>query len=178
MKSVVVHDKKFDLFISSDKIQARIAELARELDIAELPENTLFLGILRGSFLFISDLVQKMEKDFPIEFVNISSYRGMKSEELQIGEHAFNPVNYDAIMIIEDIVDTGKTLSLYKQFLLNNGAKDVKITSLLRKPAAITEEIEVDYVGFDIPNDFVLGYGMDYDNLGRTLKDIYRFLDE
>ncbi len=176
MTYVKIHDKEFKIFLSSDKIQGRIAEIAGELDKANLPENTLFLGILRGAFLFLADLVQKMEKDYPIDFVNLSSYRGMQSGDLEIGEHAFNPSDYDSILIVEDIVDTGKTLSVYKQFLLDHGAKDVKIASLLRKPAAITEQIDVDWVGFDIPNDFVVGYGMDYNNMGRTLKDIYHYI--
>lgn len=178
MKRVKVHDKEFEIFISSEKVQERIAELAYELDKADFPTNTLFLGILRGAFLFLSDLVQKMQKDYLVDFVNLSSYRGMKSGELEIGEHAFNPADYETIVIVEDIVDTGRTLSAYKKYLSSKGAKDVKIISLLRKPGAIKEYVNVDWVGFDIPNDFVLGYGMDYDGLGRTYKDIYRYCNE
>ncbi len=178
MDIVTLQDKRFEVFISSSEISKRVQELAREIDNTRFPDATLYLGILRGSFLFMADLVRAMKRDFPTEFISLRSYHGMQSGELVIGEQDFNPTDYKTIFIIEDIIDTGKTLSAYKSHLLNQGVQDVKIVSLLRKPAAIVEHVDVDFIGFDIPNDFVLGYGMDYNGYGRTLPHIYRHVSD
>lgn len=175
---VEIKKKQFEVLLSSEKIQERIRELSEEILVDNLPENTLILGVLQGAFIFMADIVRALERDFVTEFVRLNSYIGMESGELLIGKHKFRPSDYDLILIIEDIVDTGQTLSRYKKYLYLHDANNIKIVTLLRKPATITEHITVDYVGFDIPDDFVVGYGMDYDGYGRGLEHIYKVVDE
>lgn len=175
MKDVKIHDKEFVGYIKSSAIQDRIRELAEEITRDLGASNPLFLGILNGCFRFSSDLLSHIEAPCEINFIKVQSYQGVqttgKVNEL-IG------LNLDIagrhVVILEDIVDTGYTLSFLKKTLELQKPASIRIATLLHKPEPYHGEIKLDYVGFEIPNLFVVGYGLDYDGYGRNLNDIYQ----
>lgn len=175
---IKVHDRYFRPYISSDEIQQTVERIAT--DIAQEFEGAcpMFLVILNGSFFFAADLMRYLPIDCEICFVKVKSYSGMSSkgeiEEL-IGIDV--SLRNRAIIVVEDIVDTGHTLHTVVQQLEHQEPALIKIACLLHKPEATQYPLHLDYVGFEIPNLFVLGYGLDYDGLGRNYTDIYQ-LDE
>ncbi len=171
---VVVHDKQFEIFISKEKIQKRVSELGAQISKDYAGLNPLFLGILNGSFIFASDLFRALSIDAEISFIKLASYKGTSStgnvitaigmEENLHGRH---------VLIVEDIIDTGKTLTSFMPVLQQAGPASVKIASFLSKPDARRYDIQPDYNCFEIPDKFVVGYGLDYDGLGRQLPDLH-----
>ncbi|MDZ7649335.1 MAG: hypoxanthine phosphoribosyltransferase [Cytophagales bacterium] len=177
MANIKINDLEFKKFIPASKIEAKIAELAELINEDYKGKTPVFLPILNGSFMFASDLIKEIIIDCRISFVKISSYAGTTSTgqlKTLIGhdESIFN----QHIIIVEDIVDSGLTLDKILTDLSDRGAKSVEAVSLLRKKPARDKNIEVKYVGFDLEDEFVLGYGLDYDGLGRNHKDIYKAL--
>ncbi|MFM8743157.1 MAG: hypoxanthine phosphoribosyltransferase [Cytophagales bacterium] len=172
-----IKDLEFRKLIAANKIESRVAELAAQLNSDYKRKSPTLLPILNGSFMFASDLMKSLEIPCRVSFVKISSYSGTAS----IGQlktligHEESLFNQD-ILIVEDIVDTGLTLQKTIEELRALGAKSVDTISLLRKAPAREKKTDVKYVGFDLENDFVVGYGMDYDGLGRNLRDIYKQL--
>ena len=174
MNIVQLKDKKFKISISSDKIQGRIEELSKKVEEDMRDKNPLFIVILNGAFLFASDLIKKIKINCEVTFVRVASYDGTESTgkiRNLLGLH--ENVKDRNVVIIEDIVDRGETM----QFLLEEIRKfhpaEVKVATLLFKPQALKYSIDLHYVGFEVPNDFLVGYGLDYDGLGRNLNDIY-----
>jgi len=175
MDRIKVHDKYFRPFIEHDKIQENIRGLAQQINSEYKDKDLpLFVSVLNGSFMFMSDLAKHI--DFPCEltFVKVSSYSGTTStgsikQVLGLGI----PVKGRNVIVVEDIVDTGNTIVDLHRMLTNEGAADVKICTLLLKPEAYTKSLPIDFAAFEIPNDFVVGYGLDYNELGRQYKDIY-----
>ena len=175
MTGVRIHDKDFVDYISSEKIQMRIAELGKEIQKDFNDKNPVFLGILNGCFRFSSDLLSHIDTPCEINFLKVSSYSGTettgKVSEL-IGLNT--SIKNRHIVILEDIVDTGHTIDfLLKRLKLENAAS-ISIATLLYKPDAYHGKHPLKYVGFEIPNLFVVGYGLDYDGFGRNLNDIYQ----
>jgi hypoxanthine phosphoribosyltransferase len=174
MKEIRIIDKKFREIISEKEIEKRIEELARQINSDLAGKDVVFIGILNGAFLFAADLFRRISLPAKISFVKLASYEGTSSsgkiKEL-IGWN--EDINNKTIVVIEDIVDTGNTLELIVGELILRKASVIKIASLLYKPAAYTKDIPIDYVGFEIPNDFVIGYGLDYDGFGRNLPSVY-----
>ncbi len=171
---IQVHDKRFEIFISKEKINERIAEIGREISKDYLGLNPLFIGVLNGSFIFASDLFRCLSIEAEISFIKLASYKGMSSNGDVITAIGLDEnINQRHIIITEDIVDTGKTLSSFLPELLQRNPASVKIASFLSKPEARQYNVEPDYIGFEIPNKFVIGYGLDYDRLGRNLPDLY-----
>jgi hypoxanthine phosphoribosyltransferase len=171
---VQLKDLTFKPFISEEKINARVIELANQLNKDYAEKNPVFLPILNGSFMFAADLMKQVSVSCQVSFVKISSYAGTQSTgqlKTLIG-HEESLFNQDLI-VIEDIVDTGLTLELILSDLKARGAKSVETISLLRKQKARDKDVEVKYVGFELGEQFVVGYGLDYDGLGRNLKAIY-----
>ena len=171
---MVLKDLKFKKFITSARIQETVESLAERINADYKGKTPLLLPILNGSFIFASDLIKCLDIDCRVSFVKVSSYSGtVSSGQLKtlIGheESAFG----QEILIVEDIVDTGNTLQRIMVELRALGAKSVETVSLLRKKPAREKKIDVKYVGFDIDEEFVLGYGLDYDGLGRNHKDLY-----
>ena len=170
-----IKDLVFQQFINKSKIQQKVRELAGKIDADYAGRTPLFLPILNGSFIFAADLIKQIEGPCKVSFVKIASYSGTTSSGqlktlLGLEESLFN----QDILIVEDIVDTGLTLKKIVDELKSLGTRSVEVISLLRKQPAREKSIEVKYVGFEIEDEFVLGYGMDYDGLGRNYKDIFK----
>ena len=174
MKEIRIHDKNFRELITEKAIQGRIEELARQLNNDLAGKDVVFLGILNGAFLFAADLFRCIDLQARISFVKLASYEGTSSsgsiKEL-IGWN--EDIKKKTIVVVEDIVDTGNTLERIVDELVIRKVSEVRIATMLFKPAAYTKDIPLDYVGFEIPNDFVVGYGLDYDGYGRNLPSVY-----
>lgn len=181
MERIKLHDKTFDIYLPHAQIMEAIDTLAARInaDYADAENYPLFLGVLNGAFMFAGELMQRMDFDCEISFVKMASYQGTRSsgriEEL-IGLTS-NLKGRD-IIIIEDIVDTGHSIEHILRSLVGHEPASVKVATLLYKPAACKPTVKVDYAALEIPNDFIVGFGLDYNQLGRNLKDIYRIADE
>lgn len=177
MPVIKVHDKSFDTYLSEEVIQNRIKEMAADINRDYAGKRPLFIAILNGSFMFASDLFKHLSVNAEICFIKLASYKGMKSSGNVVTSIGLEDDLFGKdVVIVEDIVDTGKTLHNFLPKLLHQQPKSLKIASLLHKPAATEYPLQLDYIGFDIPNKFVVGYGLDYDGLGRNLKEIYQLV--
>lgn len=175
MQTVKLHDKTFELFIDENAIKYAIADLSLRINTAYEGKNPLFLGILNGSFLFAADLFRQINGSAEISFLKMASYQGTSTtgkinELIGLNEDISNR----HIIVIEDIVDTGITLEKIIADLQKRQPASIAIATLLFKPAAYQKNIKVNYVGIEVANDFLVGYGLDYDGLGRNLKEIYK----
>lgn len=175
MKQVKIHDKEFKLFISHEKIQAVVEEMAEKMNGELKGKNPLFLCILNGSFMFAAELFKRIDMvEAEISFVKLASYSGdhtTGSVKQLIGLN--ESIEGRTVVVLEDIVDTGITIDNIQQQLSGLNPKEVYVATLLLKPDALQKEVDLKYVGIEIPNDFIVGYGLDYDGLGRNLIDIY-----
>lgn len=172
---VQVHDKSFEIYLSEEVIQQRIRELAEQINRDYKGVRPLFIAILNGSFMFAADLFRSLDIEAELCFIKLASYKGMKSSGNVVTSIGLEDDLYGReVIIVEDIVDTGKTLNEFLPKLLHQQPKSLKIAALLHKSEATEFPLKLDYVGFDIPNKFVVGYGLDYDGLGRNLRQIYQ----
>jgi hypoxanthine phosphoribosyltransferase len=175
MKTTIqVHDKHFEVFIAKQVIEKRIAALGAAISADYQGKKPLFLTILNGSFMFAAELMKSVEVPCEITFLRVSSYQATEStgkvhEILGLLEN----IEDRDVIIVEDIIDTGLTMVEVKAQLTAKNPKSLSIATLFQKPEALKQPIEVQYVGFEIENKFVLGYGLDYDGLGRNLADLY-----
>jgi len=175
MSNIQVLDKTFEPYLKEAAIQEKITELAGQLNKDYAGMRPLFLSILNGSFLFTSDLFKQITIEAEVSFIKLASYKGTSSTGNVITAIGLdNNVKDRHIVILEDIIDTGKTLHHYLPQLDSMQPASVKIAVLLNKKEALQYPVQVDYACFDIPNKFVVGYGLDYDGLGRNSKDIYQ----
>ncbi|MBK8684747.1 MAG: hypoxanthine phosphoribosyltransferase [Bacteroidetes bacterium] len=175
---IQVLDKKFIPYISEQDIQKRIEVMAEQISQDYAGKELLCLGILNGSFIFAADLFKRIHIPASISFIKLASYKGTSSTGTVITAIGLEEdLNGKEVLIIEDIVDTGKTLTAFLPALLKQNPNTVKICTLLQKPEALQYPLEVDYVGFSIPNKFVVGYGLDYDGYGRNYPEIYQILN-
>jgi len=173
--AIKVHDKTFDTYLSETEIQDKIKSIARQLNEDYKDKRPLFIAILNGSFMFAADLFKYLTIDAEICFIKLASYKGMKSSGKVITAIGLDQDLFEReVVILEDIVDTGKTLHEFLPKLDHQQPKSLKIAALLHKPQATQFPLQIDYLGFSIPNKFVVGYGLDYDGLGRNLKEIYQ----
>ncbi|MBL7702777.1 MAG: hypoxanthine phosphoribosyltransferase [Ferruginibacter sp.] len=176
---IQVLDKKFQPYIKAQQIQEQINKLAAQINQDYADKKPLFIAILNGSFMFASDLFKELTIDAEICFIKLASYKGTKSTGNVITSIGLDmPLTNRHIIIVEDIVDTGKTLSEFLPQLVNQQPASLKIAALLHKPEALVHPLTVDYIGFKVPNKFLLGFGLDYDGLGRNLKEIYQLVEE
>ena len=174
MKEIHVIDKTFREYISEKEISHRIDEIAKKINSDFAGKDVVFLGILNGAFLFAADLFKRIDLKARISFVKLASYEGTKSSGTIKELIGWNEdIKNKYIIVIEDIVDTGNTLERIVDELVIRKASGIKIATLLFKPLAYTKDIPIDYIGFEIPNDFVIGYGLDYDGYARNLPSIY-----
>ncbi len=171
---IQVHDKHFEVFIEKSVIEQRISNLALEISKDYEGKCPLFLAILNGSFMFAAELMKSVSVSCEITFLRVSSYQATTSSGKvhQILGLTENIEGRD-IIIVEDIVDTGLTMIEIKQQLLAQNPASLSIVTLFQKPEALKQPIDIQYIGFKIENKFVLGYGLDYDGLGRNLGDLY-----
>ena len=175
MQTIQLHDKHFAPYIDAAAIEARIIALANQIDADYKQERPLFIGILNGSFLFAADLFRHLNIEAEISFIKLASYKGTSSTGNVITAIGLEEdLSNRHVVIIEDIIDTGKTLHSFMHELKNRAPKSIKIASFLTKPSALQFPITADYVGFEIPNKFVVGYGLDYDGLGRNIPSLYQ----
>jgi hypoxanthine phosphoribosyltransferase len=178
MDTVRIHDKTFQLYISADAIRNKVKELAVSLNCDYHDKNPIFIAILNGAFIFAADLFKSLTIDAEISFIKLASYKGMKSSGQVITAIGLDVEIFDRhVVILEDIVDTGKTLHEFLPQLRHQNPASLKIVALLHKPEASAYRIKVDYTGFEIPDKFVVGYGLDYNGLGRNTASIYQLSD-
>lgn len=177
MKEVEILDKRFSEFIPEHTIQERISELAAQINYDFSGTEVVFVGILNGAFMFASDLFRRIDLKAQITFVKLASYTGTSSSGAIKELIGWNEdLKNKRVIIIEDIVDTGVTLEHTVDNLIIRNVKEIRIAALFLKPGAFRKNIHIDYVGFEIPNDFVVGYGLDYDGFGRNLPSIYKII--
>ncbi len=177
MSLIKVHDKSFDIYLSSETIQQRVKELADQINTDYAGKRPLFIAILNGSFMFAADLFKNLTSEAEICFIKLASYKGMKSSGNVVTSIGLEDDLFGKeVIIVEDIVDTGKTLHNFLPKLSHQQPKSLRIATLLHKSEATVFPLHPDYVGFVIPDKFVVGYGLDYDGLGRNLKEIYQLV--
>jgi hypoxanthine phosphoribosyltransferase len=175
MRRIKLWEKEFEISLPFEEIQTAIQKMAAQMKVDLEGKNALFVCILNGSFMFAADLMKELELlDAEISFLKLASYSGTASsgeikELIGLNENIHNRT----VVVLEDIVDSGHTIADVMAQINALGAKEVKIATLLFKPAALKTKIHLDYVGIEIPNDFIVGYGLDFDRRGRNLKDIY-----
>lgn len=175
VNTIKVREKEFEVYLDETKIQQRIAEIGEEINEEYANKNPLFIGILNGSFMFASDLMKAVNVPSEIAFIRMASYKGMESsgavkQVLGLQENVFGR----HLILIEDIVDSGLTMEQVIKFFQERGSKSIRVATLLLKPEKLEKDLKLDYVGFEIPEKFVVGYGLDYNGHGRNLKDIYQ----
>lgn len=174
MKKVKLADKNFRLFIDSNELNNAIKTLAEKVNKDYSENPPIFLCVLNGSFIFASELIKRFNYDCKVSFIKLSSYEGVSStgkiqELIGINES----LNQKDIIIVEDIVDTGLTVANIIKELLNLNPKSIEVATLLFKPEAYKEEIEIKYKAIEVDNEFLVGFGLDYNGLGRNLEEIY-----
>lgn len=177
-KTIKIHDKEFAPFIKFEEIDKAVTKIADRMNKDLHDKKPLFMAILNGSFMFASDLFHKISFPCEITFVKLASYSGTKSTEtvrqlIGIDEDVVGR----NVVIVEDIIDSGLTMERVLTQLKMIGAADIKIATLLFKPNAFKGDYAIDYIGLEIGNDFIVGYGLDYDKQGRNYKDIYKIID-
>jgi len=170
-----IKDKSFEPFIKEADIQKQVLSMANRINVEYKDKNPLLLAILNGSFVFASDLIRLITIPVQISFIRLESYNKLQStgkikEVFGLSDNLFQR----NIIIVEDIIDTGLTLSYILEDLKDLGANSIEIAALLCKPEKLKSELNIKYTGFEIPEDFIVGYGLDYDGYGRNLKEIYK----
>ncbi len=177
MSVIQVHDKQFAIFLTAEQIREQVEQIATAINRDYAGKQPLCIAILNGSFMFAADLFRYLVIDAEICFIKLASYKGTSS-----GGQVITAIGLDVdiigrdIIIIEDIIDTGQTLHEFLPKLRHHQPASLKIAALLHKPEATLYPVNIDYQGFKIPNKFVIGYGLDYDGLGRNLKEIYQLI--
>lgn len=178
MKKVKILDKEFGIYLSAAEIDKAVGRVADSINEDLKGKDPLFIVVLNGAFMFASDLLKKIKLDNNITFVKLSSYSGTRSSRVVKELIGLNEtVKGRTVVIIEDIIDTGLTMQRMLEILQQQEVDEVKIATLVFKPEAFKGDYPIDYIGLDIPNDFILGYGLDYDGYGRNLPDIYKIIE-
>lgn len=174
MDTIQIKDKRFTTFIPEEKILTEVARVADEISRDLSGSDPLFVSVLNGSFMFTADLMKRLDIPCEISFVKLASYEGTSTtgrvKEL-VGLN--DDISGRTVVIVEDIVDTGLTMQRLLETLRAKNPKDIRIATLLVKPDKLQVDLKIDYVAMNIPNDFIVGYGLDYDGYGRNFRDIY-----
>ena len=179
MQTIRVNDKTFIPYLTAAQIDEQIKRIGASLNKDYDGKRPLFIAILNGSFMFASDLFKELTIEAEICFIKLASYKGTKSTGQVITSIGLDTsLTGRHVVIIEDIVDTGKTLHEFLPQLINQQPASLKITALLHKPDALAYPVTIDYLGFNVPDKFLLGYGLDYDGFARNLKEIYSLTDD
>lgn len=177
MERVTVGDKEFELYIGQADLVARIKDMAAQLATDYADKDPLFIGILNGAFMFAAELFKHLSIAAEISFVKLASYKGTSSSGEVITAIGLDERLYGRhIITVEDILDTGKTLHAFLPEILHQHPASLKIACMLTKPDALQYAVTADYIGFAIPDKFVVGYGLDYDGYGRNLPGIYQLV--
>ncbi len=175
MSIIKLHDKYFKTYISEKKIAEAISILVEQVSKDCKNETPLFIGILNGSFMFVADFIRQYNYDCEVSFVKLASYRGTSSTG-KIKQLVGNNDNLEGrtVVILEDIIDTGNTLQEIYKIFKDKNVKQLKIATLFFKPDVFKKELSINYIGISIPDKFIVGYGLDYEGIGRNLRDIYQ----
>ncbi|MBL7905185.1 MAG: hypoxanthine phosphoribosyltransferase [Bacteroidales bacterium] len=177
-EKIKVKDKEFSVFIKAAEIDKSVSRIADAINEDLKGKVPLFLVVLNGAFMFAADLMKKIKVENNISFVKLSSYSGTRSTQVINELIGINEVvKGRTVVIVEDIIDSGLTIRRMLDNLNQQEAADVKVATLVYKPNAFKSDYKIDYTGFEIPNDFILGYGLDYDGFGRNLPDIYKIVE-
>jgi adenylate kinase len=171
---VKLHDKQFEKFIGNDAINHAINGIAVKLNDELKDKRPVFLTVLNGAFLFSAEIIKRFNYECELSFIKVASYEGMQQGEITTVMGAEPSLKGRTVVVVEDIVDSGNTIEAIMQILDNEGAEIIKIATLCYKPSAYGKHYKLDYVGLEIDNTFIVGYGLDYKGLGRNLKDIYK----
>ena len=179
MNTIQIKDKKFSLTIPETEILAAVRKVAEAINRDIADKNPLFICVLNGAFMFASDLMKNVNIPCEITFIKLSSYEGLYTtgavkEIIGLNESVVGR----NVVVVEDIVDTGITMERILSSLRAKGANEIRVATFLQKPDALQRDIQIDYIAMKIPNDFIVGYGLDYDGYGRNLKDIYTLVAE
>lgn len=179
MDIVTVKDKQFSLSISAQRLQERVAEVAAQISSDLAGKNPLFLAVLNGSFMYAADLMRNITIPCEVAFVRFSSYEGMEStgkvkEVMGLTEN----IAGRTVVVVEDIIDSGLTMQQLLSDLRKKNPAEIRVASLLVKPDNVEVDLDIAYTCFEIPNDFIVGYGLDYDGYGRNLPAIYTVMDK
>ena len=175
MSRKINYDKStFEVYINNQKIENRIREISNELNIDFKDKNPIFIGVLNGCIYFMMDLLKNIEFDYEIDFVKVKSYIGMKQYEISSSLLDFEYLKNKNVIIVEDIIDSGNTINFLYNEIMKNDPKSCAVITLLKKEKVKNfDKDKINYFGFEIKNKFVIGYGLDINNLFRNLKDIY-----
>lgn len=172
---IQLHDKQFVPFISAQEIDFAIAKIAALVEDDFADETPIFIGVLNGSFMVVSDFMKHYKSPCEVSFIKMSSYKGTSStNDIKQLIGLDQDLTGRTVVVIEDIVDTGNTLVALKELFKKQNVKHFKIATLFFKPEAYKHDVKIDYVGIRIPNKFIVGFGLDYDGLGRNLPEIYK----
>lgn len=175
MDTIKIKDKEFQLFISQQEIESAIDKIAVKISEDLAGKDPLFVCVLNGSFMFASELMKRVHIPSEVTFVKVSSYQGAQStgvvkEVLGLQED----IKGRTIVIVEDIIDTGYTMEMMLKQLSEKEPAEIKVSTLLLKPKALKVDLQIDYAAMEIPSDFIVGYGLDYDGYGRNYPNIYK----
>ena len=175
---IQLHDKVFTPFISAQEIDFAISNMVKQIEDDFADETPVFVGVLNGAFMVVSDLLKKYTSPCEVSFIKMASYEGVVStNEVKQLIGINQNLEGRTVIIIEDIVDTGNTIEELKELFKKQNVKHFKIATLFLKPDAYKKEIKLDYVGIRIPNKFIVGFGLDYDGLGRNLSEVYQLVE-
>ena len=175
---IQLHDKQFVPFISAKEIDLAIAKMVAQITADFSNETPVFIGVLNGAFMVVSDLLKRYTSPCEVSFIKMASYEGTSStEEVKQLLGLNQDLTGRTVVVIEDIVDTGNTLVALKALFESENVKEFRIAALFFKPEAYKKDLPIDYVGIRIPNKFIVGYGLDYDGLGRNLPEVYQLKD-
>ncbi len=178
MKRITIKDKEFDIFITREVIADAIDKIATKMSEDLKDRNPLFICVLNGSFMFASELMKRVNIPAEVSFVKMSSYVGTSSTGAVKEIYGLQEdISGRTVVIVEDIVDTGNTMKQMLDQLNAKNPKEILVSSLLLKPEALVQDVPLNYIALEIPDAFVVGYGLDYDGYGRNLPDIYQVVD-
>jgi len=177
-KQIKLHDKTFEMYITESEIVSAITKMAETIQRDMAGINPLFIGILNGAYMFVAELMSKLPPTCELTFAAYASYLGTKSAGIVQELLPIPKKNKDRpYILLEDIVDSGLTMQYVTNHLRNDGVKDVRVATMLLKPKALQCDLKPDYVGMEIDNDFIVGFGLDYNGLGRTTRNIYKIIE-
>jgi hypoxanthine phosphoribosyltransferase len=172
---IQIKDKQFIPFISEKELHVRVSELGHRITADYQEKSPLMVGVMNGAFMFLSDLSKHIDLPLEISFVKISSYESMSSSgKIRPLIGLESQLRGRDVIIVEDIVDTGLSMAYILELINKNSPKSIEVVTLLLKPESLQKSISLKYVGFEIPNKFVVGYGMDYNGYGRNLKEVFQ----
>ena len=172
---VRLHDLTFKLFLSEDQIIEKVQEIGLAITNKYHGQSPIFIGVLNGAFVFLADLIRACDLPVEVNFVKLASYSGTASSgQVQSILGLNRPIESRPIIVVEDIIDTGRTMHYFIPQLKAMQPSSVELASIFVKPSALQHPLKIDYTGFEIPDAFVVGYGLDYNQLGRNLRSLYQ----